>query len=54
MPGALDWVRAATSATSNLTGAYPLLMESKAGSKFLFYRASLSENRSHFSGRTPA
>jgi hypothetical protein len=25
--------------------AYPLLMESKAGSKFLFYRASLSENR---------
>ena len=25
--------------------AYPLLMESKAGSKFLFCRASLPENR---------
>jgi hypothetical protein len=25
--------------------AYPLLTESKAGSTFLFYRASLSENR---------
>jgi hypothetical protein len=25
--------------------AYPLLIELKAGSKFLFYRASLPENR---------
>ena len=32
--------------------AYPLLMESKAGSKFLFYRASYRKTASHFSGRT--
>ncbi len=36
------------------TGAYPLLMESKAGSKFLFVRASYRKTASHFSGRTLA
>jgi hypothetical protein len=30
---------------SNSLRAYPLLIESKAGSKFLFYRTSLPENR---------
>ena len=34
--------------------AYPLLMESKAGSNFLFYRASFRKTASHFSGRTLA
>jgi hypothetical protein len=32
--------------------AYPLLMESKAGSKFRFCRASYRKTASHFSGRT--
>ena len=32
--------------------AYPLLMESKAGSKFLFCRASYRKTAAHFSGRT--
>jgi hypothetical protein len=35
----------ACGAVRKMARAYPLLMESKAGSKFLFYRASLSENR---------
>ena len=32
-------------------GEQPLLMESKAGSKFLFYRASYRKTASRFSGR---
>jgi hypothetical protein len=31
-------------------GEQPLLMESKAGSKFLFYRVSYRKTASHFSG----
>ena len=34
------------------TRAYPLLMESKARSSSLFYRASYRKTASHFSGRT--
>jgi hypothetical protein len=37
---------------SQFPRAYPLLTESKAGSKFLFYRASYRKTASHFSGRT--
>ncbi len=32
--------------------AYPLLMESKAGSGFLSFRASFRKTASHFSGST--
>ena len=34
--------------------AYPLLMESKAGSKFLFFVRFYRKTASHFSGRTLA
>ena len=37
-----------------LSSAYPLLMESKARSSSLFYRASYQKTASHFSGRTLA
>ncbi len=45
-------LRGATSLQNQHLRAYPLLMESKAGSKFLFCRASYRKTASHFSGST--